>query len=266
MVSIHGFFREEIQKIFGSIEFDDKLQNSFYDVLYSDDFLKKRNDLRAIWQRVTRCYFKSEFPEDISEKVNSKLEEVFFHNNHLSHFFRNYIIDLTIDIDAAGFLTITEIADVRIVRAGPEQFPHDFRYYVTRQSTDDKISDIQFEYLKVNHQPVDLSKLITTENDRINLARKAIIPLEGAKEYQVLSKVILKYHIETDPIYEFFSERVIDYIRASVYYNPDELEVFFLPIGNESFRDGEAPNGELVKIYDDLLLPEKGFRLIFVKK
>src|SRR6266542_1546658 len=50
-----GFFREELQGIISSSQFDQKLQKAFCDVLYSDDFLKKQQNLDEIWRRVTRC-------------------------------------------------------------------------------------------------------------------------------------------------------------------------------------------------------------------
>lgn len=111
-----GFFREELQGYISSSHFDEKLQKTFYDVLYSDDFLKKQKNLDEIWRRVTRCLFKSEFSEEISDKVNIKLGNVFFHNNKLSHFYRNYIIQIHVTLSKDDFLTIEETTEVKIVR------------------------------------------------------------------------------------------------------------------------------------------------------
>jgi hypothetical protein len=142
---------------------------------------------------------------------------------------------------------------------------YDFSYYITKHLQGDVKSDVKYEYLEVNRERINLDPYVTTSNDEKGLSRTALIPLENCREYQIVSKVVLCYNIHTDPEYKFFSERVIDYIRADVKFNAERLRLFFLSIGNEEFRDGEGGDGELVKIYEDLLLPERGFRVIFVK-
>ena len=79
-----------------------------------------------------------------------------------------------------------------------------------------------------------------------------------------MSKLILTYNINIDYEYKFFSERIIDYTRVYVKHT-DNLRVIFIPIGVEDFQDITIPDQNISKVYTDLLLPEKGFRLIFVK-
>ena len=40
-----GFFRQELHKIIESSGFNSQLQNTFHDVLYSDEFLEKRSNM-----------------------------------------------------------------------------------------------------------------------------------------------------------------------------------------------------------------------------
>ena len=109
-----------------------------------------------------------------------------------------------------------------------------------------------------------LTGVIREKIEGNNIINEAIIELEGEKEYYVMSKLILTYNINIDYEYKFLSERIIDYTRVYVKHT-DNLRVIFIPIGAEDFQDITIPDQNISKVYTDLLLPEKGFRLIFVK-
>jgi len=259
-----GFFKVELQNIIGSSQFDQKLQDTFQEVLYSDEFLKKQKNLDVIWRRVTSCLFKSEFSDEISEKVNSKLEDVFFHNSKLSHYYRNYIINIEVHLDENNFLHIKETTEVKVIRPNAGKFKYDFCYYIDKTDINDTISAVNCTFIKIDSKELNLTELLVESNNDKEIIKKAIVEVEGKQEYNIISEIELIYNIDIDYEYKFFSERIIDYIRADVKFS-NNLRVLFVPIGNESFVDINSTSQNLVKVYNNLLLPEKGFRLIFIK-
>lgn len=259
-----GFFKEELENIIGSSQFDEKLQHTFHEVLYSDEFLKKQKNLDIIWKRVTSCLFKSEFPDEISDKINSKLVDVFFHNSKLSHYYRNYMINITVSLDENNFLHIKETTNVKVIRPNIEKFEYDFCYYIDKTDIDDKISAVNCTYIKIDSTELNLTDLLIESNNDKSIIKKSSVEVEGSIEYNISSEVNLIYNIATDYEYKFFSERIIDYIRVDINFSKN-LNVLFVPIGNEDFEDFTSTPQNLVKVFNNLLLPEKGFRLIFIK-
>ncbi len=259
-----GFFKEEMHKIVESSQFNAQLQNSFNNVMYSDEFLQKRSDIEAIWKRVTRCYFKSEFPNEVSDKINEKLSRVFFHNNNISHFFRTCIITLNISLDEDGYLHIEGTTESKLIRNSTNPFQYDLRHYVPKRSEDDQKSLIDIHHFSVDGNPIDLAPLKKAEDKQNRLQEILDVKLEGKKEYNLIIKSRMSYSIDLGNIYTHVNERAVEYMRVEVNYSPN-LQVCFLPIGNEEFS-GDTSDGKLIKVYTDLLLPEKGFNLIFIKK
>lgn len=258
-----GFFKEEMHKIVESSQFNAQLQNSFNNVMYSDEFLQKRSDIEAIWKRVTRCYFKSELPNEVSDKINEKLSRVFFHNNNISHFFRTCIMTMNVSLAEDGYLHIEITTESKLIRNNISPFQYDLCYYVTKCSEDYQKSLIDMYYFSVDGKPMDLGTLKKVENTPHRVQEKIDVRLEGKKEYNLMIKSRMSYSIDTDNIYTHVNERAVEYMRIEINYSPN-LQVYFLPIGNEEFT-GETSDRKLIKVYNDLLLPEKGFNLIFIK-
>lgn len=259
-----GFFKEEMHKIVKSSQFNEQLQDSFNNVLYSDEFLQNRSDIEDIWKRVTRCYFKSEFPHEVSDKINEKLSNIFFHNNNISHFFRTCIMTLNVSLDEQGFLSIEEITESKMIRNNTDAFQYDFCYYINKLPENDQQSLIEIYHFSVDGKTMDLASITKTETTENRIQEKLDVTLEGKKEYNLIIKSRLTYSIDLDNIYTHYNQRAVEYMRVEINYSPNLL-TYFLPIGNEEFV-GEPVGQKLIKVYNDLLLPEKGFNLIFVKK
>ncbi|MCG2616978.1 hypothetical protein LZZ85_21960 [Terrimonas sp. NA20] len=258
-----GFFKEEMHKIVKSSQFNEQLQDSFNNVLYSDEFLQNRSDIEDIWKRVTRCYFKSEFPHEVSDKINEKLSNIFFHNNNISHFFRTCIMTINVSLDEHGFLSIEEITESKMIRNNTDPFQYDFCYYVKRLSETDQKSFIEIYHFSVDGKTMDLASITKNETTVNRIQEKLDVKLEGKKEYNLVIKSRLTYNIDLDNIYTHYNQRAVEYMRVEINYSAN-LSTYFLPIGNEKFT-GEAVGQKLIKVYNDLLLPEKGFNLIFIK-
>lgn len=259
-----GFFKTAIETIISSSEFDEKLEKTVYRTVYSDDFLKQQKDLTNLWKRVNRNLFKSEFPEELVEKIEKEMSDVFLHNSSLSHYFKNYIVKVKITLTADDFLEIEELCELRLIRPNTEKFPFDFKYFIKKTSDIDSISNITFNSIIADGKPFDLGNIENTELPDSQISKKIVLELEGRKEYEITSRISLKFNINKDFEYECFSERFVDYLRTEIQFSQN-LRVIFLPLGNETFSDVSEGPGTFVKVYQSVLLPQKGFRLIFIK-
>jgi hypothetical protein len=260
----NGFFREELHGIIKSSAFEENLKTSFAEVLQSDEFLKKQKDLPDLWKRVNRALFENEFTKEIADNIELKMQELFFRNKKLSHHYRNMVITLTISRDKNNFVTIREISESKIVRANEKKFKFDFTFYILKDGPTDNTSNVTIREIKVGGKAVNLGS-VETENTTQKLTKKLWVELEGSTEYQVYTDTTMQYKLDVDREYIFYAERFIDNLRLDMQYS-DNVEVIFTPLSAEDFDDIPAAANHSTKVYNNILLPDKGFRLIFVSK
>jgi hypothetical protein len=258
-----GFFREELQKIIKSSEFENNLHTAVSNVVYSDSFLANQKDLPTLWSRVNKLLFKNEFTEEIADKIETKIQQLFFHNSKLSHYYKNFSFIVNIDLEGDS-LIIREITEVKVVRTSDDKFKFDFNFFITKSSPGDTDSSIDVKEIIIDNTPQDTGKIVESV-DGNNIRKTLWVELEGKCVYNIYTDATLRYNINTDREYEFFAERFIDDLRVDVTFS-DKLQVIFTSFGLEEFKGiPTSIENQITRKYSDILLPEKGFKLIFVK-
>lgn len=260
-----GFFKEELHSIIDNSEFDEKIEAVIYKVVYGDNFLNKRNDLESLWKRVNRALFKNQFSDELAERIEQKMQDVFFHNSNLSHYYKNFIQTLKIDLDSDDFLTLNITVEAKIIRQSEEKFNYEVYYFIERTDDADTTSTVTFNKLTIDKKEIDLTKAVTTTEKGLTIKKDLNCELEGQKEYLLYSNITIVYKLNKKDEYQFFVERFLDYVRIDVKLS-NNLRAVFVPLGNEEFEVMEDTNEGFVRVYPGILLPEKGFRLIFIKK
>lgn len=260
-----GFFKEELHGIIESSEFDQKLETVIYKVVYDDNFLHKRNDLEDLWKRVNRAMFKNQFSEELAGRIERKMQDVFFHNSNLSHYYRNFIQTLDISLDQEDFLTFKISLEAKIIRQSEEKFNYDLYYFVEKTDEQDTRSTVKFDKFFIDTTEVDLSRAALKQTDGLIVKETFHYELEGKKEYQVFNQVTMIYKLNLKDEYQFFVERFLDYVRIEVKLSAN-LRAVFVPLGNEEFQETVETSNGFIRVYPGVLLPENGFRLIFIKK
>lgn len=248
-----------------SIQFSGVFEDELRKIVYSDDFLQKRNDIHEIWKKVTRAIYQSAFPQ-----ITAKLEDV-IQRKLLSQKLNYYHKDVHVIYEINKFdddhFELIESQNFIIVSNGDS-----FNFELTN------------EFVKIN-DPSDLSKfdlvelLINNENygshiiksDEISLEDNQIgfnfdcsITLRGRKEYHV-KKVTKTLHTnKLNGYWKFEIGRITESFTIDI-RNNGQYELDLIPMGN---------NTELKKIFIsstlnickhyDLMIPGDGF-IILVK-
>ncbi|HEY0670128.1 MAG TPA: hypothetical protein VGD22_18250, partial [Sphingobacteriaceae bacterium] len=261
------FFKNELEAVINSGEFDRKLENAVSKSFYEDAYIQRLEESGKIqlWKRVTHAVFKSELPANILESVDQKLSGLLFHNSKISHFYAHYFITLMVNLDEDGFLTIEERSEVKIIRPSTDPFKLDIDYNIIKSGADDNVSKIEIEQMLVDNQIIQLIEDKQEPSNPNDVRTKHWLSLSGSTEYQTCSVIKLKWKLDLDNRYEFYSERIINHLRVDVTTSPN-VEALFVPIGLEIFDLNVYPPNRYVRNYSKTLLPEKGFRLIFVRK
>jgi hypothetical protein len=117
-----GFFKTELHAIISSSEFDKKLETSISNVIYNDDFLSKRKDLEQLWKRVNKALFKNQFSDELASKIEQKMQDLFFHNSNLSHYYKNFTQSVYVSVDEEDYVTVKLKTDAKIISRNAESF------------------------------------------------------------------------------------------------------------------------------------------------
>lgn len=260
-----GFFREELHNIIESSEFDRKLETSIHHVVYDDEFLSKRNDLEDLWKRVNRALFKNQFSEKLAEKIEQKMQDLFFHNSNLSHYYENFLQSINVSLDEEDFLTVNITTEAKIVGRSIDEFNYDLCYYIEKVDQADAKSKVLYNKVMIDRTEIELSNLKEVD-EGLMLYKRFQTTLQGKKEYIMFHDITLVYKMN-DGVdeYRLFAERFMDYFRIEVKYSSN-LKVVFIPLGNDDYDEIQTTTGGFIRAYPDILLPEKGFKLILIKK
>jgi hypothetical protein len=258
-----GIFRKEFQDIIRSSEFDNKLEKSVSDIFYSDEFLKKQSDLEHLWRKVNRCFFKNEFPDEFAERIETRIRDLLFYNRKLSHYFKNFVCTLSITLEGE-YLTIEEITEAKVIRQDLKEFDLELKYHVKRFGAEDAQSSVHFNSLHINKISQDIANVDESGSSDYAIQKRITIKPTGHLQYDMISNITLIQNIK-DYEYSLNFERFVDYFRVDVKHSPN-LNIIFNSIGNDEFEEPLRIEAGFVKVFTGLLLPEKGFRLIFVRK
>ncbi|MFV8335201.1 hypothetical protein ACNQF7_03830 [Flavobacterium sp. RSP29] len=255
-------FKKNFKSIIMSEEFDNLLTQKIDALAYSQEHLNKQSNLEKIWQTVTLCKYKKEFPE-LYEKLENKLENHLFKKNNISYYYKNFQINYYIELIDDKYISITERASFTIIRPNKDEFEVDFK---TNFNNEDDIvgTDIKF-YSKNNDQTefieIDIVKTVDKNITTLNLSKK----MSGHLEYHLESTTLMKQNINIDRIFTYGSARIIDDLTINIDHDKN-INVIFVPLnGNKLYHNGAHAETKMAYINRDVLLSGEKFTMFFYR-
>jgi hypothetical protein len=137
-----------------------------------------------------------------------------------------------------------------------------------KKDEDDSKSTVSIDKIQIADKEYDPSayKARVATANHLTIENKFQTMLEGRKEYFLINEISLTYPMEKGvEIYELLAERFLDYFKVDVNFS-DDLRIIFVPMGTEEFKKSHETPNRLTMIYPGMLLPEKGFKLVLIKK
>lgn len=255
-------FKKNFQAIIMSEEFDNLLTTKIDALAYSQDHLNKQSNLDKIWQTVTLCKYKKEFPE-LYDKLENKIENHLFKKNNISYYYKNFQVNYYIELIDNKYVSVTERSSFTIMRPNKDEFEFDFKSSYDN-SDPDANTDIKF-YSKNNDQmdfiEIDIKKTEDKNITTLMLSKK----MAGHLEYHIESITIMNQNIELDRIFTFGSARIIDDLTINIEHN-ENINITFVPLNsNKFYHNGTYPKGEMAYINRDVLLSGEKFTMFFYR-
>ncbi len=260
-----GIYKNEINNIISSSEFEEKLTKVIQNNPYSIALLKGRQDINQIWKNSTLCMFESEYPE-ISETIKNKLSNAFFDGDSLDHYYKNYVIRLEISIDDQDFIHLKETSIFTIIRPNCNKKDYHFEYFLDKIDENDNSTKYELHELSLNNKSQDLAlfpPLIIPQGLAVEYKQK--LNLEGCSEYHISHMLSLVYNINIDNQYSFFCTKTIDSISVSVTMS-DNLGCNISTLNFENNLTNPIKSAKFEIDNREVILPNGGFKLFFYKK
>lgn len=257
-----NIFKKNFKSIILSDEFDTLLTNKIDALAYSEAHLNKQSNLENIWQTVTLCKYRQEFPE-LYEKLKNKIENLLFKKNNISYYYKNFQVSYYVELIDDTYVCTIERTSFTIVRPNRNEFDFDFS---SRYNNEDPKARVDVKFFSKNIDEIDFSVIdndVVVDNNytTITCSKK----LGGYLEYHIESQVSLHQNIEKDRIFTFGSARIIDDLTIFIEHNAN-INITFVPLnGNKLHHNGTHKENVMSYINRDVLLSGEKFIMFFYR-
>lgn len=257
-----AFFKKQFSDIIKSQDFSDVLSEKMKELALSDNYLLQRNDLQEIWQTVTLCKYKKEFPE-LYNKLQDKLENLLFKKNNISYYYKNFQINYCVELIDDTYISTTERTSFTIIRPNKDEFLFDFS---TCYNNKDPNAGAKAEFFSKNaneivFSPIDIEEVESGDYNTLTCSKK----LSGHLEYHIESIIVHKQNIDNDRIFTYGSARIIDDLTINIEHS-DNINITFVPLNGCKFYPNGANNPNRTSyINRDVLLSGEKFIMFFYR-
>lgn len=234
-----GIFKEEIIK-----------------VIYEPKYLKNRNDLAELWEKMSTVLFQNKFP-NVSEKLLKDVRETYFPIKEITYYENSeHQIEIRIIDKINKLIKITETATLDVVCENSKIKTS----YLFGHSTDD---DSKFKLLKFT---IDGCKPENSETKKENIHgvnyEITTTDLKGKERYAVEKTTQREMDLKMDNIVGFDSKKILHKLKIQFHHDEDiDVELiksgilgsFILKKENTTFKEYQ---------YDGLVYPEQGYNVV----
>lgn len=253
-------------------------KDAVFDAIHGDDYLKTRNDLPKLWERVTGALTQNRFPT-LNARLYPHILEKYLPgdaNFIYSKFDRECTLDWASKQD--NIVAWTEKIDVILIPRSPDE-KIIYKYSSKTDSrTPRDLATIEIVSLRINGKYKDApgqkeykemlqEKKYPDELGGIGLHSYYDIPLELAPEYHIVRVLKRRICLPKDPAMEYTSPAFIEAKTVKVQCIPADLRAVFVSLDSDQFKDEHIP-GEVWSIHRKLtgpLIRNQGY-MIFLQR
>lgn len=253
--------------ILKSFQFTGVFKKEIEEVMLTNKFLEKRNDVEELWHSISTNLFNTKFPE-IKDELLSVILNDYFPTNQ-AYYYENIVY--TINVDSISEENVIEFTQNIYLKGIKQEGEENKTTEISRTISVEKSQNpdnYHCEMLSVviNGIKQDLKGDIlckeSLENGDLKISVKLNIGEE--KAFEIETKEKRKYSIKDDNTKLFTVKVLAKEMNVSVSY-PDNVKVLFFPLGVvKPFVDlhVDHPN-RITKVNRNLVLPHQGFGLTF---
>lgn len=241
-----------------SAQFMGVFKNELEDIIYDLKFLKKRNDIHIIWEKVSKTLFKSKFPE-ISIELLNIIKDKYFPLNQVSYY-KDYqsIITITWVDEEKKIIKVEYEISFELISSTKNKFNFPLDSRVNVEGIDFNNYSINVENYTVNGKPAVVVKKVDKIEDKFHHFGIEVL-LSGSDKYAISKKIIKQYSLEKDYHLSFSAKYIVKNYRIQIFC-PNNISLCFIEKGTiEKFNNVKDRPGYLESHYKGLILPRQGY-------
>lgn len=260
-VQLLKIFKEDFEKIVVSSAFKKALKDEMSQIVFSDDFLSKQNDLDDKWKRITLCRFKKNFPE-LFPKLGDLVENTFFVDYENIQYYKNYQVCYDISRHNDSLVKIVDRTSFTLVRPDKKEFEWKCQLSCMQEENSEKGSafklSINEELLDVNDKRIKVKDI--EEKDGI-VTKEVTCIFSNHLEYHIGREITIIQDLKEDQEYSFSSRKIIDDITVKVKHSNDINVSFSECKGNKFYLNPARGDENISKINRTMFLPGGIYKL-----
>lgn len=254
-----------LASILKSKQFTEIFSSEIESIIYSDKFLKKKNDINHIWEKVTQELCQQKF-QSINNDLFKGIKDFYLPIEH-QYYYKDYKVSISIsmDQDDKDYIVITENIETKIVAETDKQIDFRFSNTIITEKSDFAKTNHKINYIKINgeSQKFDINKIQKRE-DGFKLMTKYETKLSGSNEYKIEREEVKKINYKLNPNRIHNAIWLYNNISIEVDF-PANLFVTFQKMGvNKEWDKKFTSNNYYTKLkseYKGIVFPNQGFLL-----
>lgn len=233
-------------------------KSDLQDIIFGEEFIKKRNDLPKVWENISKHLIKHKFSA-IHKKLFSAIQE-YLPTDEKNHY-DNYVRTTKIEWHDKDKGIITVIDDISFNLIAEKQ--KTVKYPISTWSiVPEEYKDNIEHKLKVyvDGKEVKTSKEESYENG--NLCHQEFLELSGSDSYEIDYSYEKTYCINHDNYIGFKAKYITTNLKLDFQY-PTDIGAIFVERGvQQEFKDIGSKPGKIKKQYNGVIFPKQGFIIV----
>lgn len=234
-------------------------------IIYAKEFIKKRNDLPAIWENVTKELFKSKFPA-ISKELLSLIQSSYLPVDNVSYYNDyNIMIDLNWGDKDKKTVIVRSVINFDLIAETKDKFEFPLRSWIDIEGVEKDDYYVKVSDYFVNNKPAEFVDEIETTKGGVH-EYSYIISLGGETKYEISKIVEKKYNLNKDFTVCFKAQFLINKLSIQ-FTHPDDIAACFTNRGTiKGFKEINRKSNSFSMKYKELILPNQGYVISLKEK
>lgn len=233
-------------------------KSDLQDIIFGEEFIKKRSDLQKVWENISKHLIKHKFSA-IHKKLFPAIQEYLpkDENQHYDNYHRTTKIEWH-DKDN-GLIRVNDDISFNLIAEKEKTVKYPIATWsIVPEEHKDSITHKLKVY--VDDKEVETSKETSYENG--NLCHKEILKLSGSDSYEICYSREKIYNINDDNYIGFKARFITTNLMLDFEY-PADIGAIFVERGvQHDFKDIGSKLGKIKKKYNGVIFPKQGFIIV----
>lgn len=233
-------------------------KEALQDVIYAKTFLNKRNDLKTVWENISKLLFKEKFNAISGQLLDTvknsyfPVEDPIYYND----------MDITHIVEWSdkqkGLIKVTDILTFKLNTDTTKKVILPLRTWIDVKGLSKEDYSVRIEKFLVNGVQTKYEENCELKGDQFEHECKAEV--YGQKKYSVEQVRTKVYSIYKDNYIAFRAKYIVNNLKVTLQY-PDDFHVEFITRGTtKDYENATNVKGNIKsKKYNGIILPKQGY-------